>query len=54
MMRSFEPEDDWFWDYATEKFAAPMDVTPPLCHPIEQPTPGPSGAVPPDWQSQLH
>jgi hypothetical protein len=27
---------------------------PPLHHPIEQPVPGPSGRVPPDWDSLLH
>lgn len=54
LMRSFEPEDDWFWDYATSSFANPIELTPPLNHPIEQPTPGPAGGVPENWQSLLH
>ncbi len=54
VMRSFEPDEDWFWNYATEKpFAGPA-LAPPQHHPLEQPTPGPAGRVPPDWESRLH
>jgi hypothetical protein len=52
--RSFEPGEDWFWDYEAEDEADWVDLVPPLAHPPDQPVPGPSGRVPPDWRDQLH
>jgi hypothetical protein len=51
MIRSFEPGEDWFWSYATEQFYSGPELAPPLHH---QPTPGPAGRVPADWQQRLH
>jgi hypothetical protein len=55
IIRSFEPGESWFWSYTTEAFS---DDGPPLAapehHPLDQPTPGPAGRVPRDWQRQLH
>jgi hypothetical protein len=50
---SYEPGENWFWDYETETFVSGPRLQPPEHHPLDQPTPGPVGAVPPDWQSQL-
>jgi hypothetical protein len=30
------------------------ELLPPHSHPEDQPTPGPAGRVPADWQSLLH
>jgi hypothetical protein len=54
IMRSFEPGEDWFWDYATEDFAEGPKLADPQNHPVEQPTPGPSGRVPADWRDHIH
>ena len=54
MARSFEPGEDWFWDYANQDAADVPELVPPLAHPLDQPVPGPAGRVPPDWQDQLH
>jgi ubiquitin-hydrolase Zn-finger-containing protein len=54
MARSFEPDEDWFWNYATEQFAEGPALAPPEHHPLDQPTPGPAGRVPADWQRRLH
>jgi hypothetical protein len=50
---SFEPGEDWFWDYRSETYAEGQPLSPPHHHPLDQPTPGPEGKVPPDWQQQL-
>jgi Zn-finger in ubiquitin-hydrolases and other protein len=54
MVRSYEPGEDWFWSFATEEFYAGPDLVEPLHHPLDQPTPGPHGKVPRDWQRQLN
>ena len=52
--RSFEPDEEWFWNYATEQMSNGPFLAPPEHHPLDQPVPGPAGAVPPDWQRHLH
>ena len=52
--RSFEPGEDWFWDYAAGVAVFGPDPAPPLAHPADQPTPGPAGRVPSDWRDHLH
>jgi hypothetical protein len=54
VIRSFEPGEDWFWDYDTEEFLDGPALAPPEHHPMSQPVPGPAGKVPPDWQLRLH
>lgn len=54
VIRSFEPGEDWFWNYVTETYAYGPDLAPPDAHPRDQPVPGPAGRVPPDWQARLH
>lgn len=52
--QSYEPGEDWFWDYAALEFADGPVLTAPQSHPSDQPVPGPHGKVPPSWQTQLH
>jgi hypothetical protein len=52
--RSYEPGEDWFWDYTTEQAFVGPELAPPEHHPLDQPVPGPRGRVPPDWQLNLH
>ena len=54
VIRSFEPGEDWFWDYSTDEFSEGPALAPPEQHPVSQPVPGPEGSVPPDWQRHLH
>jgi hypothetical protein len=54
VIRSFEPGEDWFWDYATEEYAEGPALAPPEHHPVSQPVPGPQDRVPRNWQSLLH
>jgi len=54
VVRSYEPNEDWFYDYTNDEAFLGPDLAPPLEHPIDQPTPGPDGRVPDDWMSHLH
>lgn len=54
VVTSFEPDEDWFWNYAIEDQVAGMPLAPPESHPLTQPTPGPDGAVPRDWMDRLN
>ena len=54
LVSSFEPGEDWFWDYARQDFADGPELVHPDSHPVSQPAPGPLGRVPADWQQRLH
>src|SRR6202142_3774801 len=43
VIRSFEPGEDWFWDFESQQaFEGPRLVAPEH-HPLDQPVPGPAG-----------
>ncbi|HEX3946528.1 MAG TPA: UBP-type zinc finger domain-containing protein [Acidimicrobiales bacterium] len=54
IVQSFEPGEEWFWDYAAEEPVEGPVLAGPRHHPLDQPVPGPAGRVPPDWQFRLH
>jgi hypothetical protein len=54
VMTSFEPGEDWFWDFAKEKGVVGQPLAPPTSRPEDQPVPGPAGRVPADWRSLIH
>jgi Zn-finger in ubiquitin-hydrolases and other protein len=54
VVRSFEPGESWFWDYARETYVRGPELAPPVAHPVSQPVPGPAERVPADWQRRLH
>ena len=51
---SYEPGEDWAYDYGSDTMLGGVTLRPPDSHPPDQPTPGPAGAVPEDWMAQLH
>ena len=53
IIRSFEPGEDWFWDYQTEQYYDGPDLAPPKSRPVDETTPGPRGRVPTDWAEIL-
>ncbi|MDQ4212903.1 UBP-type zinc finger domain-containing protein [Microbacterium capsulatum] len=52
-LRSFEPGEAWFWDYAADAPLRGGELPDPQQHPLDQGAPGPSDRVPADWQHQL-
>jgi hypothetical protein len=54
VIQSFEPGEDWFWNFGTEEAFAGPGLAPPAAHPAGQPVPGPAGRVPEDWRARLH
>jgi hypothetical protein len=54
VIASFEPGEDWMFDYRDEGVYEMPVLAGPQSHPADQPVPGPAGAVPADWQDHLH
>jgi hypothetical protein len=54
MIRSFEPGEDWFFDYRDEQMYAGPELAPPAERPTDQGSPGPRGRVPVDWRTKIH
>ena len=54
VVRSYEPDEDWFWDYSKQRYEEGPILAPPDHRPLDQPAPGPAGRVPNDWERQLH
>jgi hypothetical protein len=53
IIASFEPGEDWFFDYETGEMIHGVELVPPHAHPEGQAVPGPPGRVPANWQSLL-
>ncbi|MGW2964815.1 UBP-type zinc finger domain-containing protein [Streptomyces sp. NPDC001220] len=54
IIRSYEPDEGWFWNYETEEvFEAGPELAPPECHPADQSVPGPAERVPENWAQVL-
>ncbi len=54
LVQSFEPGEEWYWDYTTDAYYDGPPLAAPQEHPADQPVPGPVGRVPGDWQQRLH
>jgi len=53
-IQSFEPGEDWFYDFRIDEFGSGPRLASPQSHPEDQPVPGPAGSVPADWMQHLH
>ncbi|HLS45252.1 MAG TPA: UBP-type zinc finger domain-containing protein [Ornithinicoccus sp.] len=54
VVQSFEPGENWFWDYEHAVEISGPALAEPTSHPADQPSPGPAGAVPDDWKHKIH
>lgn len=54
IVQTFEPDEDWFWNYEIQQWASGPELAAPQHHPADQPTPGPRGRVPLDWRQHIH
>jgi len=52
-IQSFEPGEDWFWDFATGQYVEGPELAAPASHPEHQSVPGPANRLPGDWQDVL-
>ncbi len=53
VMQSFEPGEDWFWDYQLQHGFKGPELAAPTSHPDTQSVPGPGDRVPRDWETLL-
>jgi hypothetical protein len=53
IIQSFEPGEDWFWDFESADYYDGPELAPPNSRPADQTVPGPKGRVPRDWYEQL-
>lgn len=54
VMQSFEPGEDWAFDYRDSSFVGGLTLAGPSSHPEEQSVPGPAARVPDNWQDLIH
>jgi hypothetical protein len=54
VITSFEPGEDWFWDYRVGAMTDPVPLEPPLEYPADQGSPAPADRVPANWTDLLH
>lgn len=54
IVQSFEPGEDWFWNYRTEAYYDGPVLADPQAHPDEQSVPGPADRLPADWRNHIH
>lgn len=52
-IQSFEPGEDWFWDYTTNEYFFGPKLAEPDSYQPPQRSPGPTERVPADWRRQL-
>jgi hypothetical protein len=54
IIASFEPGEDWFFDYQTGQAFDGPDLAEPDSRPAGSTSPGPSDRVPRDWMRHVH
>lgn len=55
VVQSFEPGEDWMWDYEQETyFRGGPRLADPQSHPEDQAAPGPADRLPPNWRDLIH
>ncbi|QBX55369.1 hypothetical protein EXE58_07815 [Nocardioides seonyuensis] len=53
VVQSYEPGEDWFWDYPSESVVEGPRLSDPQGHPDEQSAPGPAERLPEDWRDHV-
>lgn len=54
IVHSFEPGEEWFYDYETGKAFTGPDLAPPASRPLDQPVPAPADRLPDNWMDLVH
>jgi hypothetical protein len=53
-VQSYEPGEDWMWDYVAEDYVDPVRLADPQSRPEDQTVPGPADRVPENWRDLIH
>lgn len=53
-INSFEPGEEWFYDFRTGDIGEGPQLAEPTSHPSDQSVPGPAERVPSDWVEHLN
>ncbi|MDT7709283.1 MAG: hypothetical protein QOG20_4890 [Pseudonocardiales bacterium] len=54
IVQSFEPGEDWFWDYSTNEAYDGPELGAPSHRPLDRSVPGPADRVPAGWRTHVH
>ena len=54
VIQSFEPGEDWFYDYQTGQAFDGPELAAPESRPEDQASPGPDDRLPRDWTDHIH
>ncbi|MGO4258223.1 UBP-type zinc finger domain-containing protein [Marmoricola sp. RAF53] len=54
VIQTFEPGEDWAYDYRDGSFVRGLVLAGPTSHPVDQPVPAPADRVPANWQELIH
>lgn len=54
LITSFEPGEDWWWDYRTQETREGPHLAAPESHPAGQASPGPADRLPADWRDHIN
>ena len=54
VVQSFEPDEEWFWDYRRGVVRPGPELAPPTSRPAAQDPPAPRDQVPADWEELLN
>ncbi|MBL7257650.1 UBP-type zinc finger domain-containing protein [Paractinoplanes lichenicola] len=54
VIQSFEPGEDWYWDFTTQEAGNGPQLAPATSRPDDQSVPGPAENVPADWRTKLN
>lgn len=53
-IQSFEPGEDWFFDYVSQQLVDGPALAEPTSHPADQGVPAPQDRVPANWMELIH
>lgn len=54
LIQSYEPGEEWFWDFMLDGVTSGPRLADPQHHPVDQSVPGPEERVPEDWEQHLN
>jgi hypothetical protein len=54
IMQSYEPGEDWWWDYRSNDYTSGPELAVPREHPADQASPGPADRLPENWRELIH